>query len=283
MKYPFLGYGLGLRSVHYNDILSQLPEIDWFEAVTENYLVLGSRPMHFLEKVSEHYPVVLHGIGMGIGNACGVNRKYLKELQTLIKHIKPKWVSDHICFTGKSSHNSHDLLPLPYNKNTLNFLSDQVKLVQDYLGMAIVLENPSTYIEFNVSTFKEEDFIAELLLKTGALMLLDVNNVYVSSYNHSFDPYSYIDSLPADRIQQIHVAGHSNYGDYIIDTHDDYVISEVLELYRYTIERFGAVSSMIEWDEKIPSLDTLLVEVQKLQDITTQVSTKQGQELCYDQ
>lgn len=269
MSYPMLGFGLGLRSIHYHEIINNKPNVDWFEAITENYMVLGSRPIHYLEQVANLYPIVLHGVGMGIGNIDGINDEYLSDLKKLIEHIKPVWISDHICFTGKASHNSHDLLPLPYDKNTLNFLIEQVVKVQDFIGMPILLENPSTYIQYNVSTMKEEEFIAELLEKTGAQMLLDINNVYVNSYNHKFDPYAYIDAIPKNKVTQIHMAGHTNYGDYIIDTHDNFVIEEVHKLYRHAISKFGMVASMIEWDDNIPELDVLIKELSTLREIAS--------------
>lgn len=268
MIYPDLGFGLGLRSVHYNEIIETKPKVDWFEAITENYMVIGSKPFRYLEKVAEFYPIVLHGVGMGIGNISGVNKDYLKDLKILIDHIKPEWYSDHICFTGKASHNSHDLLPLPYNKDSLMFLVDQIKKVQDYIGMPMLLENPSTYINYNVSNIKEEDFIGEVLEHSEAMLLLDINNIYVNSYNHKFDPYAYINVIDSDKVVQIHMAGHTNYGDYIIDTHDNFVIKEVHNLYRHAISKFGAVASMIEWDENIPSLDVLIKELNTLKEIS---------------
>ena len=268
---PSLGFGLGLRTEHYHPILdSKLSEslkVDWFEVLSENYMVPGGKPLYFLDKIRENYPVVMHGVSLSIGSTTPLDADYLRDLRKLADRIQPAWVSDHLCWTGVHGQNMHDLLPLPYTEETAKHVAERVGIVQDYLGRRILLENVSSYASYIDSTMTEWEFIAQVAEQADCLLLLDVNNIYVSSYNHQFDAKAFIDGVPANRIQQIHLAGHHNHGDYIIDTHDAPVIDPVWDLYEYAISRFGAVSTMIERDDHIPELAVLVEELQIARDI----------------
>ncbi len=264
---PFLGYGLGLRTEHYNDILESKPNIDWFEALSENYMIPGGKPLQYLDRIREIYPVVLHGVSLSIGSTTPMDADYLRDLRKLVDRVQPAWVSDHLCWTGVHGQNMHDLLPLPYTEETALHVAERVGIVQDYLGRQILLENVSSYASYVDSTMTEWEFIDLIAEKADCLLLLDVNNIYVSSYNHQFDAKTFIDGIPKKRVQQIHLAGHSNQGDYIIDTHDAPVIDPVWDLYGYALSRFGAVSTMIERDDQMPELDELVQELQIARDI----------------
>ncbi len=258
---PFLGFGLGLRTEHYNAILEIKPKVDWFEALSENYMIPGGKPLNFLDKIRADYPMVMHGVSLSIGSTAEVDYSYLRDLKKLADRIQPAWISDHLCWTGVHGQNMHDLLPLPYTIETAKHVAERVKIVQDYLGRQILLENVSSYASYVDSSMTEWEFISQISEAADCLLLLDVNNIYVSSYNHQFDAKAFIDGVPVKRIQQIHLAGHQNNGDYIIDTHDAPVIDPVWHLYEYAIARFGAVSTMIERDDKIPELDELVDEL----------------------
>jgi uncharacterized protein len=260
-KLPFLGFGLGLRTEHYNDILESKPRVDWFEALSENYMIPGGKPLDYLDKIRADYPVVMHGVSLSIGSTADVDYNYLRDLKKLADRIQPAWISDHLCWTGVHGQNMHDLLPLPYTEETAKHVAERVKIVQDYLGRQILLENVSSYASYIDSSMTEWEFITQIAEAADCLLLLDVNNIYVSSYNHNFDPKAFIDGVPKQRIQQIHLAGHNNHGDYIIDTHDAAVIDPVWDLYEYAIARFGQVSTMIERDDKIPALEELVKEL----------------------
>ncbi|MCS6884394.1 MAG: DUF692 domain-containing protein [Acidobacteriota bacterium] len=267
---PDLGLGVGLRTVHYQHILSNYPRVDWFEIISENFLDTEGRPMYVLDQVAERYPVVMHGVSMSIGSTDPINFEYLRKLKALAKRINAPWVSDHLCWTGVSGKNVHDLLPMPYNEESLKHTVERVKIVSDFLERPLVLENPSSYIEFANSSMTEWDFLAALLEEADCGMLLDINNVYVSSFNHSFDPKRYIDAIPADRVVQYHLAGHTSYGTHIIDTHSDYVIDEVWGLYKYANEVIGSRATLLEWDDDIPDFDTVHNEVLKAQEYKKQ-------------
>jgi hypothetical protein len=260
---PDLGIGLGLRSVHYGRILGQRPPIDWFEAISENYLDTGGRPLHVLEQVAEHYPVVLHGVSMSIGSTDRLNFSYLAKLKDLAHHVGARWISDHLCWTGVLGRNTHDLLPMPYTEEALRHTVSRIKQVQDFLGRPIALENPSSYVEFRSSSMPEWEFLARMAEDADCALLLDVNNVYVSSVNHGFDPAAYVDALPADRVVQFHLAGHTNKGTHILDTHSDHAVDAVWELYDRATRRTGLVSTLYEWDENIPDLEVVHAEAQK--------------------
>ena len=266
-KLPALGFGLGLRTEHYNAILESKPNVDWFEALSENYMIPGGKPLHYLDRIRENYPVVLHGVSLSIGSTTPFDADYLRDLKKLADRIQPAWISDHLCWTGVHGQNIHDLLPLPYTEETAKHVAERVGIVQDYLGRRILLENVSSYASYVDSTMTEWEFITEIAEKADCLLLLDVNNIYVSSYNHQFDAEAFIDGVPKNRVQQIHLAGHQNNGDYIIDTHDAPVIDPVWDLYEYAISRFGAISTMIERDDHIPELGVLVEELQIARDI----------------
>lgn len=255
------GFGLGLRTAHYRDFVERKPAVDWLEVISENYMVPGGKPLHYLDTIRRDYPMVMHGVGLSIGGSDPLDRDYLCELKRLIERIQPAWVSDHLCWTGVDRHNLHDLMPMPYTEAALRHLADRVHEVQDFLGRRILLENVSSYVAFAADEMSEWEFVSELASRADCHLLFDVNNVYVSSRNHGFDPRVYVDAMPARRIRQIHLAGHEDHGDFVVDTHDHPVRDEVWELYRYTIARIGAVPTMIERDDDIPPLDVLLAEL----------------------
>jgi uncharacterized protein len=258
---PSLGFGLGLRVDHYEAILADNPRIDWFEALTENYLVPGGKPLDYLMRIRERYPMVLHGVSMSIGSTQPLDRNYLAQLKALAARIQPAWISDHLCWTGIAGRNMHDLLPLPYTEEALANVVERVRTVQDVLGRRILLENVSSYVTYRDSQLREWEFLREIAQRADCLLLLDVNNIYVSSVNHEFDPLEYLQAIPVDRVQQIHLAGHENHGDYLIDTHDHPVPDPVWELYDAAVRRLGSVSTMIERDDNIPPLEELCSEL----------------------
>ena len=258
---PSLGFGLGLRVDHYQAILADNPRIDWFEALTENYLVPGGKPLDYLMRIRERYPMVLHGVSMSIGSTQPLDRGYLAQLKALAARVEPAWISDHLCWTGIAGRNMHDLLPLPYTEEALANVVERVQTVQDVLGRRILLENVSSYVSYRDSQMSEWEFLREIAQRADCLLLLDVNNIYVSSVNHEFDPLDYLQAIPVDRVQQIHLAGHENHGDYLIDTHDHPVSDPVWELYDAAVRRFGSVSTMIERDDNIPPLEELCSEL----------------------
>jgi uncharacterized protein (UPF0276 family) len=272
--YPDLGFGIGLRTVHYEHVLNNKPAIDWFEILSENYMDTGGRPLHILDQVAERYPVVLHGVSLSVGSTDPVDIDYLRKLKALGKRINARWISDHLCWTGVAGHNTHDLLPMPYTNEALKHTIQRVKIIQDFMERPIALENASTYLEFSASTWHEADFIRELTEKADCGILLDVNNVYVSSFNHGFDPKAYIDKIPVDRVVQMHLAGHTNKGTHILDTHSDYVIDSVWELYRYAHRRLGGVSTLLEWDANIPDFDVVHGEALKARQFREQEDLK---------
>jgi uncharacterized protein (UPF0276 family) len=259
--HPPLGFGLGLRVDHYETILADNPDVDWFEALTENYLVPGGKPLDNLMRIRERYPMVLHGVSLSIGSTQPLDRTYLAQLKALAARLEPEWISDHLCWTGIAGRNMHDLLPLPYTDEALATVVERVRTVQDILGRHILLENVSSYVSYRESQVSEWQFLREIAERADCLILLDVNNIYVSSVNHEFDPLDYLNAIPVDRVQQIHLAGHENHGDYLIDTHDHPVPDPVWELYGAAVRRFGSVSTMIERDANIPPLEELCTEL----------------------
>ena len=258
---PSLGFGLGLRVDHYEAILADQPRVDWFEALTENYLVPGGKPLDKLMRIRERYPLVLHGVSMSIGSTQPLDRSYLAHLKALAARVEPQWISDHLCWTGVAGRNMHDLLPLPYTEEALANVVERVRTVQDILGRRILLENVSSYVTYRDSEVTEWEFLREIVQRADCLLLLDVNNIYVSSVNHEFDPLEYLQAIPVERVQQIHLAGHENHGNYLIDTHDHPVPDPVWELYDAAVRRFGGVSTMIERDANIPPLEELCSEL----------------------
>ena len=279
MKSQICGFGLGLRVDHYRDFVERMPSVDWLEIVTENYMVPGGKPLHYLDAIRRNYPMVMHGVSLSVASADPIDDRYLKDLKTLAERVEPAWISDHLCWTGVDRLNVHDLLPVPYTEEAIRHVADRVSCVQDFLGRQILLENVSTYVAYKASEMSEWEFISEVARRSDCLLLLDVNNVYVSSVNHGFDPRRYIDALPATRIRQIHLAGHEDHGDHIIDTHDHDICDAVWSLYDYTIERFGSVPAMIERDDNIPPLDALLAELAKARAIASRASRAEPYEL----
>ena len=258
---PSPGFGLGLRPDHYPDFLREPQPVDWLEIISENYMVPGGKPLAMLDAIRADYPMVMHGVSLSIGSDGPLDMDYLAALKALESRVKPLWISDHLCWTGGNAHNTHDLLPLPYDAPALDCVVENIGRVQDYLGRRILIENPSSYVTFRSSDRSEWDFLAEMAERADCLLLLDVNNIYVSARNHGFDPEDYLAGLPADRIQQMHLAGHSDMGDYVIDTHDADVCDAVWDLYASAIRRFGPVATMIERDDAIPPLADVLAEL----------------------
>ncbi|MGI2259202.1 MNIO family bufferin maturase [Shewanella sp. GXUN23E] len=286
----FLGFGLGLRTKHFDYILKHQPDIDWFEILSENYMVPGGKPRYYLQAIGEQYPLVMHGVSLSIGSSDPLDMNYLKALKTLANEVNPRWISDHICWTGIHGINSHDLLPLPYTMETVRHVAQRIAQVQDFLGRQILLENVSSYLSYQDSDMDEWTFVSEVARASDSLILLDINNIYVSARNHGFAPETYLNHIDPARVQQFHLAGHSDYGDYVIDTHDHDVPDSVWQLYRRALERFGAVSTMIERDANIPEFLQLAAELQIARDIACQTLPHQalsltampvnGEQLC---
>jgi uncharacterized protein (UPF0276 family) len=254
---------VGLRTVHYGHILEKRPPVDFFEVLSENYMDTGGRPLWVLDQVAEAYPIVLHGVSMSIGSADPLDREHLKKLKALASRTRAHWVSDHLCWTGVAGRNTHDLLPMPLTEEALAHVVSRVKTVSEILERPLILENASTYAEFAASSMPEWEFFGRLTEEADCGMLLDVNNVYVSSFNHGFDPKQYLDAIPSERVTQYHLAGHTNKGTHIIDTHNDYVIDAVWDLYRHALARTGNVSTLLEWDADIPDFETVHAEALK--------------------
>ena len=266
---PVPAFGLGLRKPHYGDFLDgETPvAVDFVEVISENFMVAGGRPRHILRQVRERHPVALHGVSMSVGSADGVDRDYLRLLRALVDEVEPMVVSDHLCWTRIEGFNSHDLLPLPYTEEALDVVCDNIGVAQDMLGRAMLIENPSSYVAFDQSPMSEWEFLDAMCRRTGCGLLLDVNNIYVSGSNHGFDPRDYLAGIPADRVGQIHLAGHSQGRTLLIDTHDKPVPAPVWALYEDAVARIGAVPTMIERDDDIPSLAELLDELQVARDM----------------
>jgi uncharacterized protein (UPF0276 family) len=256
-----LGYGLGLRVEHYDAILETRPPLDWLEILSENYFAEGGRPLRYLDQFRERYPLAMHGVSLSIGSSDPLNPDYLRRLKSLARRVEPAWISDHLCWTGVHGNNLHDLMPLPYTEEAINHVAARVRQVQDTLGRRILLENVSSYVSYHQSQLSEWEFLDELAARADCLILLDLNNIYVSSFNHGFDPQAYLAGINVGRVQQFHLAGHRNLGNVIIDTHDEPVIDPVWALYAQAVRRFGAVSTMIERDDNIPPLAELLGEL----------------------
>ncbi len=272
---PFLGVGVGLRTQHYPHVLEHAPQgnlsVDWFEAISENYMVRGGRPIRILDDVRSHLPVVLHGVSLNIGSVDPLNEDYLSDLKRLIGRIEPLWISDHLCWTGVNGHNLHDLMPLPYTEEALVHVSDRIARVQDRLGCRMGIENVSSYMSYTADAMPEWEFITAVAARADCGILLDINNVFVSAHNHGFDPDAYIQAIPPERVFQFHLAGHSAQGPLLIDTHDHPVREEVWALYERAVERFGAVSTLIEWDDRIPSFEGLEEEAGRARAILEKV------------
>ena len=265
-RIPDLGVGVGFRIPHYGTILEDHPAMDWFEVISENFMVRGGKPLQNLDKLKAHYPVVNHGVSLSIGSSAPLDRDYLARLKALVVRINPPWCSDHLCWGGTSTLAIHDLLPLPHTKEAISHVAARIRQVEDTLEKPFAIENVSSYLSFAASTMPEWEFIAEIAEKADCGILFDCNNIYVSARNHGFDANDYVDAMPIDRVVQMHLAGHTDKGTYLLDTHSDHVRDEVWALYQRAIKRFGSTSTLIEWDEDIPSWDDLAAEAQKARD-----------------
>jgi len=263
LGHPNLGLGVGLRTVHFNYLLRNTPPVDWFEVISENFMDSGGRPRHVLEQIAERYPVVMHGVSLSIGSTDPLNFDYLGNLKRLADKVNARWVSDHLCWTGVAGLNAHDLLPIPLNEETLAHVVRRVRTVQEFLERPLVLENPSSYVTFADSTMPEWEFLTRMAEDADCGLLLDVNNVYVSSVNHDFDPVEYVKSVPHRRVVQFHLAGHADCGTHRIDTHDNHVIDPVWELYRLAHQCTGGAATLLEWDARIPEFPVVHAEVLK--------------------
>lgn len=261
--FPDLGIGLGLRTVHYGHLLEHWPDVGWFEIISENYMQTAGRPLYFLDQIAERYPIVMHGVSMSIGSTDDLDMSYLADLKALRERTAALWVSDHLCWTGVAGRNTHDLLPMPYTEEALRHTAERVRRVQDFLGAPILLENPSSYVEFAGSCMTEWEFLARLTEMADCGLLLDVNNIYVSAFNHGFDPAAYLGGVPFDRVAQMHVAGHTNQGTHIVDTHIGPVIDPVWELAREAYGRAPGTSLLLEWDAEIPPFEDVHREALK--------------------
>jgi uncharacterized protein len=255
------GFGLGLRTPHYEAMLNEPHAVDWLEVITENYLVPGGKPLYYLERVRERFPLVMHGVSLSIGSTDPLDFKYLAEVRALAARIEPHWISDHLCWTGIEGRNLHDLLPLPYTEEALDSVVARVGQVQEALGRQILLENVSSYLSFIGSEMSEWEFLSEVAQRADCAILLDINNIYVSSVNHGFDPLTYLRAIPKHKVRQFHLAGHSDMGGHLIDTHDHPIVPPVWDLYGAAVAHFGAVPTMIERDDNIPALSELVAEL----------------------
>ena len=264
---PFRGFGLGLRPKHYQDFITAPQPVDWLEIISENYMIQGGKPLAMLDAIRADYPVAMHGVSMSLGSVQQLDRDYLAQLKAFARRIDPMWISDHLCWTGINGLNLHDLFPLPYTEEAVRHVAARIRQVQDTLERRLVIENVSSYLAYADSSMSEWEFISAICAEADCLLLLDVNNIYVSSVNHGFDARSFIDGIPARRVQQIHLAGHSNLGDYIVDTHDQPIADPVFDLYGYACRRYGAVSSMIERDDNIPPLAELVSELDRVREV----------------
>lgn len=271
-----LSFGLGLRTQHYNDFLNTKQPVDWLEVISDNYMVNGGKPLAMLDRIRADYPVTMHGVSMSIGSVKGLDQEYLKKLKALEQRIQPMWVSDHLCWGGVHGRKLHDLMPLPFTQEALEVVSRNIRHAQDFLQRPLVIENVSSYVEFKDSEMTEWDFLSEICNRTGCQLLLDINNIYVSAFNHGFSPFDFIDSVPSEQIRQFHLAGHQDNGDHLIDTHDHPVCHGVWELYEYALHRFGSVPTMIERDDNIPPLSELLEELQTAKAIASKVLKIEG-------
>jgi len=271
-----LGFGVGLRSVHFGHILREWPAVDWFEIISENFIDSQGRPRHVLDQIAERYPIVMHGVSLSIGSTDPLDFEYLAKLKRLAGEVNARWVSDHLCWTGVLGRNSHDLLPLLLTDDSLNHVASRVRTVQDFLERPLVLENPSSYITFAADTMPEWEFLSRLAGETGCRLLLDVNNVYVSSRNHDFDPHAFLRSIPADRVQQFHLAGHTDLGTHCIDTHDGRVVDRVWELYREAVDLTGGAATLLEWDAKSPTFEEVHAEAEKARTLASRESRDFG-------
>ncbi|NGX58844.1 MAG: hypothetical protein K940chlam3_01752 [Chlamydiae bacterium] len=271
---PNLGIGLGLRIPHYEDIFRDKPNVDWFEIISENFMVDGGKPLENLHRILEYYPVVQHGVALAIGSPDPFDFDYLKKLKALSRITKTPWISDHLCWGKLAGAHFHDLLPLPYTKEVIDYVSERARIVQDYLEVPFALENLSSYVAFKADEMPEWEFYSAIVEKADIYMMLDVNNIYVSSRNHGYPPQDYIRNIPMERVLQIHLAGHSDRGDYVLDTHDNYVCDEVWKLYAEVYPQTGGVSTLLEWDANFISFQETWEEALKAKDFQKGIESK---------
>lgn len=260
---PDLGLGVGLRTVHFDHILANWPRVDWFEIISENFMDTEGRPLHVLDQIAERYPIVMHGVSLSLGSTDPINFDYLRKLKALAERTRAVWVGDHICWSGVAGKNGHDLFPIPFTEETLAYVVERIRIIQDYLERPLILENPSTYLTFATSSMPEEEFIQRMAEDSDCGLLLDVNNVYVTCRNHDWDPWTFLDGIPYERVVQIHLAGHTDKGTHCLDTHNDNVIDRVWEFYANVHRRTGGRSTLLEWDADIPSFEEVHAEVLK--------------------
>jgi len=270
-RLPDLGFGLGLRVDHYEAILAGDAPVDWFEVLTENYLVDGGKPLDYLMRIRARHPVVMHGVSMSIGGTDPLDRRYLADVADLARRVEPEWISDHLCWTGVHGKNLHDLNPLPYTDEAVRHVSERVRHVQELLDRRILLENVSSYVTFHSSSLSEWEFLTAIAEEADCFILLDVNNIYVSSQNHGFDPLAYLDGVPRERVCQMHLAGHTHGQRLLIDTHDQPVPDPVWQLYEQAVQRFGRVATMIERDGNIPPFEALVAELDQARNVAAAV------------
>ncbi|MEO7109189.1 MAG: DUF692 domain-containing protein [Polyangiaceae bacterium] len=274
---PDLGVGIGARAKHYSELLGESNDgkadarLDWLEVISENFMVAGGKPLENLDRLRAKYPLVNHGVSMGIGSMGDLDMKYLARLKAVVQKINPPWCSDHLCWTGANGVEIHDLLPLPHTQEAIAHVSDRIRRVQDFLEVPFAIENVSSYLAYKESEMPEWELVAQIAEKADCGILFDCNNIYVSGKNHDFDPNEYVDAMPKGRVVQMHLAGHTDKGTYLLDTHSDHVADPVWELYRRATARFGAVSTLIEWDEEIPDLDVVATEAVKARAIREEV------------
>jgi uncharacterized protein len=268
---PYLGHGVGLRTTHFPRVLDGTARVDWFEAISENFMIDGGRPLAVLERARASCPMVLHGVSLSLGSTDPLSKRYLHALRALVDRVAPAWVSDHLCWGSVGGRYAHDLLPLPYTQEALEHVVRRVETVQDRLGRQILIENVSSYLTFAHSAMPEWEFLAAVAERADCGILLDVNNVYVSAVNHGFDAARYVLAMPPDRVGQIHLAGHSDKGTYLLDTHDGHVVPAVWDLYRLAVRRCGRVSTLIEWDDRIPEWGVLCAEAERARTVEAQI------------
>ena len=269
--FPSLGFGVGLRQPHYKLVVETHPKVDWFEVISENFMVEGGRALEVLEAVREHYPIAMHGVSMSLGSTDPLNRNYLRQIGDLARRFEPAWISDHLCWGSVAGHYAHDLLPLPFTEEALAHVAARVAAVQDRLGRRILVENVSSYLTFTDSAVPEWEFLAALAARADCGILLDVNNVYVSARNHGFDPAAYITAIPPERVGQLHLAGHTDKGTHLLDTHVGPVPAPVWDLYRLALRHCGRVSTLVEWDEEVPDFDVLAAEAERARAVEAEV------------
>jgi uncharacterized protein (UPF0276 family) len=274
--FPSLGFGVGLRRPHYKLIVETHPKVDWFEVISENFMVKGGHAIEVLEAVREHYPIAMHGVSMSLGSTDPLNRSYMRQLRDLARRFEPAWISDHLCWTGVGGRNLHDLLPLPYTEEAIRHVAARIRRVNETLERTILIENVSSYMAFADSTMTEWEFISAIAEEADCGILLDINNIYVSAFNHRFDANDYIDAVPIERVVQYHLAGHSDHGTYLLDTHDHPIRDEVWALYERAARRFGEVATLVEWDDNIPEFAVLADAAERARGIFNTVTIEHG-------